>query len=273
MNQIEVFAFVAALVALQLALVLYIWGLLSVYTKKSTQDQAVSRYALPVMSIAWLAITLSLVMHAVQTGHIPATDMYEFSLSFAWGVLTAVLVFRWRQKNDIVCAAGALTSLALLIYAFTLPAQHQPLSPILNQTWLLPLHVSFAIIAYGLFALGFISAVLYLVGQRYTISFFPSPVTLDRLGYRSSLAGFCFLTLVIIIGSIWARIAWGSYWSWDPKETAALVTWLIYAFYLLTRWILGWKNSRSAWILVAGFLAVLLTFFGNLFFGGLHSYA
>ncbi len=262
-----------ALVALQLALVLYIWGLFSVYTKKSTPVPPVSRYALPVILIAWLALTLSLVMHAVQTGHIPATDMYEFSVSFAWGVLAALLVFRWRQKNDIVCAAGALTSLALLIYAFTLPVQHQPLSPILNQTWLLPLHVSFAIIAYGLFALGFISAVLYLVGQRCTASFLPLPITLDRLGYRSALAGFCFMTLVIIIGSIWAKIAWGSYWSWDPKETAALVTWLIYTFYLLTRWVLGWKNSRSAWFLVAGFLAVLLTFFGNLFFGGLHSYA
>ncbi|MFA5079601.1 MAG: cytochrome c biogenesis protein CcsA, partial [Dehalococcoidia bacterium] len=231
MSQIEVVAFVTALVALQLALVFYVWGFISIHARKSPPDRAVSRYSLPVILIAWLALTLSLVLHAVQAGHIPATDMYEFSLSFAWGVLAAVLIFRWRHKNDLVSAAGALTSLALLIYAFTLPVQHQPLAPILNQTWLLPLHVSFAIIAYGLFALGFISAVLYLVGQRYKASFLPSPITLDQLGYRSSLAGFCFMTLVIIIGSIWAKIAWGSYWSWDPKETAALVTWLIYAFY------------------------------------------
>jgi len=273
MSRIEVVAFVTALVALQLALVFYVWGFISIHTGKSPPDKAVSRCSLPVLLIAWLALTLSLVLHAVQAGHIPATDMYEFSVSFAWGVLTAVMVFRLKQKNDMVSAAGALTSLALLIYAFTLPVQHQPLSPILNQTWLLPLHVSFAIIAYGLFALGFVSAVLYLAGQRYAASFMPSTTTLDRLGYRSSLVGFCFRTLVIIFGSVWARLAWGSYWSWDPKETAALVTWLIYAFYLLTRWTLAWKDSRNAWFLVAGFLAVLLTFFGNLFFGGLHSYA
>ncbi len=273
MGQIEILMFVTTLVALQLALILYIWGFISIYVNKSPLDLAVSRYSLPVMLVAWLALTVSLVMHAIQAGHIPATDMFEFSMSFGWGVLTVVLIFRWRQRNDIVSAAGALITLAMLIYAFTLPVQHQPLSPILNQTWLLPLHVSCAIIAYGLFALGFACAALFLTGQRYAASFMPSPLILDRLGYRSSLIGFCFLTVVIVLGSIWAKIAWGSYWSWDPKETAALVTWLIYALYLLTRWIFGWRDSRSAWFLVAGFLAVLLTFFGNLFFGGLHSYA
>ncbi|MFA5400758.1 MAG: cytochrome c biogenesis protein CcsA [Dehalococcoidia bacterium] len=273
MGQIETLTFVTTLVALQLALILYVWGFISVYFNKSPLDLAVSRYSLPVMLVAWLALTVSLVVHAVQAGHIPATDMYEFSVSFGWGVLTVVLVFRWRQRNDVVSAAGALTTLAILIYAFTLPVQHQPLPLLLNQTWLLPLHVSCAVIAYGLFTLGFVCGVLLLVGRRYTASFMPSLFALDRLGYRSSLAGFCFMTLVIVIGSIWAKIAWGSYWSWDPKETAALVTWLIYAFYFLTRWILGWRDSHSAWFLVAGFLAVLLTFFGNLFFGGLHSYA
>jgi len=78
---------------------------------------------------------------------------------------------------------------------------------------------------------------------------------------------------VLILGSIWANIAWGSYWSWDPKETAALVTWLIYAGYLFTRFVFKWRDSCSAWFLVIGFLAVLVTFFGNYFFGGLHSYA
>jgi len=273
MGQIETLAFVTALVALQLALILYVWGFISLYVKGNPPDRTVSSYSLPVILAAWLALTISLVVHAIQAGHIPAADMYEFSMSFGWGVLTVVLIFRWRQRNDMVSAAGALTTLAILIYAFSLPVQHQPLPPLLNQTWLLPLHVSCAVIAYGLFALGFVCAVLYLVGHRYTASFMPSLFALDRLGYRSSLAGFCFMTLVIVVGSIWAKIAWGSYWSWDPKETAALVTWLIYAFYLLTRWIFGWRDSHSAWFLVAGFLAVLLTFFGNLFFGGLHSYA
>ncbi|MBN1691190.1 MAG: cytochrome c biogenesis protein CcsA [Dehalococcoidia bacterium] len=273
MQQLEIIAFVTSLVSLQLALVLYIGGFISVAFGKRYADGRASRFAMPVLLLAWLALVVTLITHAIQAGHIPAADMYEFSVSFGWGVLTVVMVFRWRQRNDIVSAAGALTTLAILIYAFTLPVQHQPLPPLLNRTWLLPLHVSFAVIAYGLFALGFVCGALYLIGRRYTASFMPSPIVLDNLGYRSSVLGFGFMTLVIVIGSIWAKTAWGSYWSWDPKETAALVTWLIYVLYLLTRWILGWRGAYCAWFLVAGFLAVLLTFFGNLFFGGLHSYA
>ena len=273
MQQLEIIAFVTALVSLQLALIIYLWSFFSVKSGKGPSDNNASRFAVPVLLLAWLALTISLVAHAIQVGHIPATDMFEFSLSFGWGILTAVLVFRWRQRNDMVSAAGALVALAMLIYAFTQPIQHQPLSPVLSQTWLLPIHVSCAIIAYGLFALGFVCGALYLAGRRKASSLLPPRDTLDRLGYRSALAGFCFLTAVIVIGSIWAKIAWGAYWSWDPKETAALVTWIIYCGYLVTRLALGWRDNRSAWFLVVGFLAVLVTFFGNYFFGGLHSYA
>jgi len=272
MGQAETFAFVTALVALQLDLILYIWGFISAVGNKVPVDRTASRFSLPIMLLAWLALAIALVMHGMQAGHIPATDMFEFSMSFGWGILTVVLVLGWRHKNDIISAAGALVTLAMLVYAFTLPVQHQPLSPALSQTWLLNLHVSCAIIAYGLFALGFVCGVLYLAGRRITASLIPTPDTLDRLGYRSALAGFCFLTVVIVVGSIWAETAWGSYWSWDPKETAALVTWLVYCGYLVTRLALGWRDSRSAWFLVIGFLAVLVTFFGNYFFGGLHSY-
>ena len=80
------------------------------------------------------------------------------------------------------------------------------------------------------------------------------------------------LTVMIILGAIWADIAWGRYWSWDPKETAALVTWLIYGAYLHARVARGWRGDRSAYLLILGFVAILFTFFGNYFFGGLHSY-
>jgi len=272
MQQLETIAFVTTLVSLQIAMVLYIWGFVSVTLGKRPSGNNASRFAMPVLLLSWLSLTITLIAHAIQAGHIPATDMFEFSMSFGWGILTVILVFRWRHKNDMISAAGALVTLAMLVYTFTLPVQHQPLSPTLSQTWLLNLHVSCAIIAYGLFALGFVCGVLYLAGRRITASLIPTPDTLDRLGYRSTSAGFCFMTVVIIVGSIWAEIAWGSYWSWDPKETAALVTWLVYGGYLVTRLALGWRHSRSSWFLVIGFMAVLVTFFGNLFFGGLHGY-
>jgi len=273
MLRLETIAFVTALVALQLALVLYIWGFISVTMSRQPLNKSAARFALPVLLLAWLSLTASLIARAISTGHVPFTDMYEFSASFSWGILLAVLLFWWRFRSDVISAAGSLVAFALLVFAFCQPSQHTPLAPILNQPWLLPAHVSCAIIAYGLFALGFASGVLFLVRARYPAAFLPRPEILDRIGYESVLTGFFFLTAVLVLGSIWANIAWGSYWSWDPKETAALVTWIIYAGYLFTRFVLKWRDSRSAWFLVIGFLAVLVTFFGNYFFGGLHSYA
>ncbi len=101
----------------------------------------------------------------------------------------------------------------------------------------------------------------------------PKPQVLDEIGYHAVVVGFPFLTLTIILGAVWANVAWGSYWSWDPKETASLVTWLIYGAYLHARVMRGWRGSPAAWLLVLGFEATLFTYFGNYFFGGLHSYA
>jgi cytochrome c-type biogenesis protein CcsB len=101
----------------------------------------------------------------------------------------------------------------------------------------------------------------------------PKPQVLDEIGYHAVVIGFPFLTLTIILGAVWANVAWGAYWSWDPKETASLVTWFIYGAYLHARVMRGWRGSRAAWLLVLGFEATLFTYFGNYFFGGLHSYA
>lgn len=273
MLQLEMVSFVVALVALQLAIILSIWGFISMTMSKGPLDKTAVRFALPVVALAWLSLTASLVSRAISTGHVPFTDMYEFAASFSWGSMLAVLICWWRFKSDVISAAGALIAFALLVFAFSQPSQHTPLSPMLDQPWLLPAHVSCAIIAYGMFALGFASGVIFLAGKRSRASFLPRQELLDRIGYESVLTGFFFLTAVLILGSIWANIAWGSFWSWDPKETAALVTWLIYAGYLFTRFALKWRDSRSAWFLVIGFLAVLITFFGNFFLGGLHAYA
>jgi cytochrome c-type biogenesis protein CcsB len=108
------------------------------------------------------------------------------------------------------------------------------------------------------------------VGGRWGL---PKPQVLDEIGYRAVVVGFPFLTLTIILGAVWAQTAWGTYWSWDPKETASLFTWLIYGAYLHARVMRGWRGSRAAWLLVLGFLATLLTYFGNLIFNGLHSYS
>jgi ABC-type transport system involved in cytochrome c biogenesis permease subunit len=214
MYQFEIIAFVVSLVAIQLALVLYIWGFSSNVLKTLPVDKSAARFALPALMLAWISLTASLIARAVSTGHVPFTDMYEFSASFSWGILLAVLACRWRFRSDIISAAGALVAFTLLVFAFSQPSPHTPLAPILNQPWLLPAHVSCAIIAYGMFALGFASGVLFLAGKRYRAAFLPGPEILDRIGYEAVLTGFFFLTAVLILGSIWANIAWGSYWSW-----------------------------------------------------------
>lgn len=101
----------------------------------------------------------------------------------------------------------------------------------------------------------------------------PKPQVLDEIGYRAVVVGYPFLTLTIILGAVWANTAWGSYWSWDPKETASLLTWLVYGAYLHARVVRGWRGQRAAWLLVLGFEATLFTYFGNLFFQGLHAYS
>ena len=114
---------------------------------------------------------------------------------------------------------------------------------------------------------------LYLVQRRDSIRWLPRKSVLDEIGYKSVIVGFPMLALAIILGALWAEIAWGTYWSWDPKETASLVTWLIYGGYLHARVLRGWRGERSAMLLIIGFAATLFTYYGNLFFGGLHSYA
>ena len=170
----------------------------------------------------------------------------------------------------------------MLLYAATIPADIEPLVPALQNNLLLTVHVAVAIVAYGSFTIAFAAAVLYLV--QLFIAWvmnrdepggwgLPRPDVLDDIGYRAVVVGFPFLTLTIILGAVWAETAWGSYWSWDPKETASLVTWFIYGAYLHARVMRGWRGKRAALLLVIGFAATLFTYFGNLFFGGLHSYS
>ena len=155
----------------------------------------------------------------------------------------------------------------------------QAIPPALKSQWL-TFHVITAMFAYGAFAISFGLGLMYLLKGRalakssHKTSRLPSLEFLDELSYK--IVGFAFplLTLCIITGAIWANYAWGTYWSWDPKETWSLITWIIYAGYLHARLMYGWKGKRAAWMAVFGFLAVLFTFFGvNYFLPGLHSYA
>jgi cytochrome c-type biogenesis protein CcsB len=221
---------------------------------------------------AFVFLTGALAFRWAAAGHGPFSNMYEFSLSFAWGALAVHLYFEFRYGLRALAVLVLPVCLAMLAYAATVPSDIDPLVPALQNDVLLTAHVAVAVAAYGAFALSFAAAVLFLVNRNDRLRWLPKRVVLDEVGYKAVMFGFPMMALVIILGAIWAEVAWGQYWSWDPKETASLVTWLLYGGYLHARVVRGWKGDRSAYLLVAGFAAVLFTYFGNYFFGGLHSY-
>ena len=225
------------------------------------------------VELALVALTAGLVLRTVATGHAPFANQYEFAISFAWGVVAAYVWFDWRYRLRVLAPAVLPLALAMLLYASTVGSEANPLMPALQNHFLLTLHVVTAVLAYGAAGVAFGAAGLYLLRGRLPVRGLPSAEVLDEVGYRAVVVSFPLMTIMIILGAIWADIAWGRYWSWDPKETAALVTWLIYGAYLHARVVRDWRGNRAAWLLILGFAAILFTFFGNLFFGGLHSYA
>ncbi len=230
-------------------------------------------YGTTMAALGFAFLTLSLIARAIVTGHGPFANQYEFSVSFAWGIVGVYLYFEQRYRTRALGVLVMPITATLLFAATMMPADIQPLVPALQNNLLLTVHVAIAILAYGTFAVSCGSAVLYLVQIEYQVSWLPDAALLDEIGYRAVVIGFPAMALVIILGAVWADVAWGSYWSWDPKETASLITWLLYGGYLHARTMRGWRGSRSAWLLIIGFVATLGTFGGNYVFGGLHSYA
>lgn len=247
-------------------------GTVTVEASGST-GMGLGTYGTLITYLAMIFLTASLLFRTVATGHGPFANMYEFSIAFAWGTLAMYLYFERRYHQRMLGLIALPVALAMLLYAMTIPSTIDPLVPALQNNLLLSVHVAVAIVAYGTFTIAFAAAVLYLVqGERGRFGL-PNRELLDEISYKAVMVGFPFLTLTIVLGAVWAEVAWGRYWSWDPKETASLVTWLIYGSYLHARVIRGWRGERAAYLLLLGFAAVLFTYFGNLFFGGLHSYS
>ncbi len=223
---------------------------------------------------SFLLMAASLLVRAIIVERGPWGNMYEFSIAFAVGILGGYLFLQRRYPIRSIAFMPLGVALFLVGYAASLPAAIEPLVPALDNPPLLTVHVAMAMIAYGVLAISFAAAVGYLLqGQSDRFGWLPSHRVLDEVAYRSVVIGFPVFATMLILGSYWASIAWGRYWGWDPKETSALVTWLIYALYLHARSRKDWAGRPSALILVIGFGAVLFTYFGNLFFSGLHSYS
>lgn len=244
----------------------------------TVKKEALGKAAAAIQILGLVLHTAALILRGIGAGRLPLTNQYEFATSFAWGLCLVSLVFIWRFKFPVIGTFAAPIILLLIGYAAMQSREVKALMPALRSSWL-GFHVSTAIIAYGSFGVSAVLGLIFLLRERMKNQGFwdkhvPAREKLDLISYRSVCLGLLFLTFTIITGAIWAEQAWGSYWSWDPKETWSLVTWLIYATYLHLRIRRGWKGRTAAIFAVVGFVCVLFTYVGvNTLLPGLHSYA
>ncbi len=236
------------------------------------------------MALTWLAfalLLLGLATRGIWAGRAPWGNMYEFSLSSAAAALGVFLLLSTRRDVrwfGVFLVPAVLLTLGLAVTVlYTEAAQ---LVPALDSYWLV-IHVSAAIICGGAFVVAGLLSALYLVRDRSDrrggtgwAAALPPADRLDTMAYRTVAFTMPLWTFAIVAGAIWAEAAWGRYWGWDPKETWALITWLVFAGYLHARATAGWRGRRAAWLGVAGLVTFVFNYFGvNLLFSGLHSYA
>ncbi|HEY0562903.1 MAG TPA: c-type cytochrome biogenesis protein CcsB [Methylophilus sp.] len=215
---------------------------------------------------------------APDVGHIPISNLYEVFILFC--LITALLYLHYENKFNTKQLGGFVLLVInaavafILWYRFDRGADAiQPLVPALQSYWM-KIHVPANFIGYGAFALAAMVASAYLLAKKGILaSRLPSLDVLDDVMYKSIAVGFAFFTIATILGAMWAAEAWGGYWSWDPKETWALIVWLNYAAWLHLRMVKGLRGPVLAWWALVGLLVTTFAFLGvNMFLSGLHSY-
>ena len=283
-----------------LVMLLYLASMVLYFAFIAVKKDGAAKAAVALQGAGLALHTAALVCRGVGAGRLPLTNQYEFATSFAWGVCLVSLVFVLRFRFPVLGAFASPITFLIIGYAAMQSREVRDLMPALRSNWL-GIHVSTAIIAYGAFGVSFVLGSIFLMREKipeqdhgdqprqvravlslrdrlstrvFLDAHIPSREKLDLIAYRSVSLGLLFLTFTIVTGAIWAERAWGSYWSWDPKETWSLVTWIIYAAYLHLRLRRGWQGRAAAIFAVVGFLCVIFTYIGvNTLLPGVHSYA
>ncbi len=218
-------------------------------------------------------------------GRAPLTNLYESVVFFAWSILLIYLLMDWKYKQRTIGVFVLPIALFSMLWAqMSLQSSIDPLVPALQSNWL-TYHVITCFLGYAGFAVAFGVSIMYLLKigkeEKHTsdepmggiLGMFPPTKVLDDMNYKAIMIGFPLLTLGIVTGAAWAYYAWGTYWSWDPKETWSLIVWFLYAAFLHARFTRGWAGRRTAWLSIFGFAATVFCYLGvNLVLSGLHSY-
>jgi cytochrome c-type biogenesis protein CcsB len=242
------------------------------------EKKKVSVVATAFMGAGLVFQTLALALRSYHLHRLPLTNMFEFLSIFAWFAVIfyflALKIYRWQ----ILGAFISLTVFMLMVACSLLPKHGEmQLVPALQSYWL-QIHVSVAALGEAVFAVSFAVNIMYFIKRKVSEESklgkrLPDLETLDHVSYKAVTVGYPLFTVgALFAGAIWAEQAWGIFWSWDPKEVGSLVVWLIYSAYLHARYVKGWKGMRAAVLSSFGFICTLLTFFANMFLGGLHAY-
>ena len=256
------------------ALVLYFAAMLVQMIAVTMGKGKLEKPALLVFAAGLALHTGYTVWRGILAGRLPLANQFEFASGFAWACAVMGIAMHARLRQKWVLTASMPAAFLVLSYAALQPMEIKEIMPALRSTWF-GLHIGSAIFSYAAFAIAGGLGVYYLVQERRgadTTSIAMRQV--DYMGYRMVCLGFLLLTVVILSGAIWAEQAWSRWWSWDPKETWALITWIIYAVYLHQRMRMNWQGRRMAWLALIALVCVLFTFAGvNILLPGLHSYA
>jgi len=297
MEHLAYYAFVSGFIFSCVAATAYVLTAVGTWTSYRSADTGVGNFAIPVtvtlpgsadrfarffLYIALCFLTLSIVSRAIAVERPPIGNLWEYTIALGWGITLFTAIFE-RAFNErsipAVMLPGAVIMMAIALAFF--PSGIQPLVPALQSNRILGIHVTTMVMAYSALSISFGASVLYLIqasgpssNNPRRFARLPDAESLGEVAYWSVLVGFPLLTLGIALGAYWANNAWGRYWGWDPKETSAFITWLVYAGYLHARGLRGWEGKRAAYLLLGGYGAVLFTYFAvNFLISGLHSYA
>ncbi len=267
----------------------YMISMLIFFGFLASKNKTVGLVASCVAYFGFIVQTVAIILrwkesYTMGVGHAPLSNLYESVVFFSWTIILIYGIIELKYKYRIVGAFVVPFALLGMAWAqLYLDSGIQPLVPALQSNWLL-YHVITCFLGYAAFAVACGISIMYLIkAQKETndastpagglMAMFPAVKVLDDLNYRAIMIGFPLLTLGIITGAAWANYAWGTYWSWDPKETWSLIVWFVYAAFLHARFTRGWVGKRAAILSIVGFAATIFCYLGvNLFLSGLHSY-
>jgi cytochrome c-type biogenesis protein CcsB len=259
MQEIEIILFWATIFTYISAFCLHLFGFVG------QKDKGVT-YAFRILWCGLLIHSALSLVRWIDAGHAPVTDTYELNMIGMWFAILIFLCFEKARKIDRSIGL-VVTPISFLIlgYGFMERKEAIPMNPSFDSPWLI-VHVIFAWLAFGCYAIATGAAILFLMKEKFThwksINRIPDAKALDIAGYRYIVLGFINHAVMLVSGAIWANKLWGRYWSWDPLETWSLISFLFYAFYLHARSFLKWEMKRAAWLILFGMVILFISYWG-----------